>query len=150
MKTLIAYYSWSGTTARLAKQIHQLLPNSDLLPLQVATDTFSKDMYETDRIYKKQLEQHQLPIILNMPISLNDYDQILIGSPVWDGGVASPVMSFIKNIQDYSGKVAPFYTSVGNSKDFMKHFRTLAGQLTLVKDFDAAYDDLNAWLNELS
>ncbi len=53
-KTLIAYYSWSGTTKRLAEKIHSLLPDSDLLEIKVPTGTFSSDMYETSDIAEKQ------------------------------------------------------------------------------------------------
>lgn len=149
MKILIAFYSWSGTTKRLAQKIHQLLSSSDLLELKIPTHTFSSDMYQTAAIYEKQKSSHNLPPILNIPKNINDYDLILLGSPTWDWGVASPVMKFMENIQDFQGKVAPFYTSVGNSKKFMEFFKIAAGNLNITYDFDDAHDELNNWVEKI-
>ncbi|GAA3630774.1 flavodoxin [Lactobacillus hamsteri] len=150
MKTLIAFYSWSGTTKRLANKIHKLIPNSDLLEIKVPDSTFSSDMHKTASIYENQKSIHNLPQILNMPNNVNEYDLIVLGSPVWDWGVSSPVMSFIENISNFRGKVAPFYTSVGNSQRFMEFFHDVSGNLNVIQDFDDAHDDLNEWIKEIT
>ena len=56
--------------------------------------TFSADMYKTNDIFKEQLKTNQLPQI-NLPeVDFEQYDLILIGSPVWDGMPDSPVKVF--------------------------------------------------------
>lgn len=149
MKILIAYYSWSGTTKRLANKIHKLIPNSYLLEIKISANTFSTDMYKTADIYENQKSAHNLPRLLNMPNNINDYDLILIGSPVWDWGVSSPVMSFVEAIPDFKGKIAPFYTSVGNSQRFMEFFDDISGNLNVIQDFDDAHDNLEDWIKEI-
>lgn len=149
MKILVAYYSWSGTTKHLAQKIHRELPSSDLLEIKVPTNTFSSDMYETADIYEKQKKTHHLPSVINMPKNINDYDLILLGSPTWDWGVTSPVMKFMENIQNFKGKVAPFYTSVGNSQRFMEFFHNCCGQLQIIDNFDDAHDNFANWLQKI-
>ena len=43
---LIAYYSWSGNTERLAKII-QRVTNGKVFAMEVADGTFSTDMFDT-------------------------------------------------------------------------------------------------------
>lgn len=93
-RILIAYYSWSGTTKRLAEKIHRLLSNSDLLEIKVPSGTFSDDMYQTDAIAKKQKVDHDLPQIVNSLPSFSDYNCILVGGPVWSYSPSTPVLSF--------------------------------------------------------
>lgn len=150
MKVLIAYYSWSGTTKRLSEKLHNLISNSDLLEIKIPAGTFSSDMYQTADIYEKQKAVNALPKVLNIPKNINQYDQILLGSPVWDWGVSSPVMSFMHEIQDFNGKVYPFYTSVGNSQRFMKYFDDCKGKLSIGPDFDDSHDNLNDWMKEVT
>lgn len=151
MKVLVAYYSWSGTTKRLAKEIMKRLPDADEFEIKVSPQTFSSDMWRTDSIYLKQRHTGKLPAINELPSNLDDYSLILVGSPVWHWGVSSPVMQFLKQIQGYQGKIAPFYTSTGNSERYMEYFNRAAGKLRVTNDFDAEYDnDLGAWLAKLT
>lgn len=114
VKTLVAYYTWSGNTEEVAEEIHSKLPVSDLFQIQVAAGVFSKDMYKTSDIAKKQLEDHKLPALLGTMPNFKQYGAILIGSPIWDNRPATPVYSFLKQIgRPYEGRLAMFYTSTG-------------------------------------
>lgn len=93
-KTLVAYYSWSGTTARLAKQIQQQIPGSDILEITVPEGTFSSDMNQTADIAKEQIAKKDFPKLTNALPQLSNYDVILIGGPVWSGTPSTPLVSF--------------------------------------------------------
>lgn len=53
MRVLIAYYSWSGRTKKLADSIAEAIPVNTELELHVPNRTFSDDMFETFDIAKK-------------------------------------------------------------------------------------------------
>lgn len=146
-KTLIAYYSWSGTTKRLAEKIHSLLPDSDLLELKVAKGTFSSDMYETDSIAKKQRKDDNLPKIKSELPDFSQYGNILVGGPVWSYYPSTPVLSFLNQLGNFSGTVAPFYTSVGNNGDYEKIFASQNKNLKVVSGNDNGHG-LEHWLQQ--
>ncbi|GBG04358.1 transcriptional regulator [Lactobacillus rodentium] len=134
MKTLIIYYSGSGNTKRGAEKIHHEVKNSDLVEIKVPAGTFSADMYETNDIFKEQIETNQLPQI-NLPkVDFEQYDLILIGSPVWSGMPASPIKSFLNELQrvNYSGNVASFFTDVGQDGNYDQTFKTWGKNLNII------------------
>lgn len=134
MKTLIAYYSWSGNTKRIAEKISKDIKNNDLIEIRVLSDTFSDDMYKTNDIFKEQLKTNQLPQI-NLPkVDFEQYDLILIGSPVWSGMPASPIKSFLNELQrvNYSGKVASFFTDAGQDGNYDQTFKTWGKNLNII------------------
>ena len=129
-RILIVYYSWSGTTKRLAEKIHRLLSNSDLLEIKVPSGTFSDDMYQTDAIAKKQKVDHDLPQIVNSLPSFSDYNCILVGGPVW---------SYLPS--------TPFYTSVGNDGDYEFKFGKENPKLDILPG-NSNGKDLSEWIKQ--
>ncbi|MCH3904840.1 MAG: hypothetical protein LKE17_03745 [Lactobacillus sp.] len=114
VKTLVAYYTWSGNTEEIAERIHHQLPGSDLFQIQVAANVFSKDMYKTSDIARHQLVTQEFPKLLGELPYFKQYGVILIGTPIWDNRPATPVHSFLQQIgRPYEGKIAMFYTSTG-------------------------------------
>lgn len=149
MKTLIAYYSWSGNTKRLAQRIHQLLPQSDLFEIKVdSAEDYPADMMAAAYVDERQKRTGKWPRINQVP-DLAAYDQLLIGGPVWTWDLASPVIAFLNQIQGYQGLVRPFYTSVGNSQRYAGWFKRRAGDLKLGQGFDDAHDQLKQWLAKI-
>lgn len=147
-KTLVAYYSWSGTTARLAKQIQQQIPGSDILEITVPEGTFSSDMNQTADIAKEQIAKKDFPKLTNALPQLSNYDVILIGGPVWSGTPSTPLVSFLNSIQGFSGKIAPFYTDAGGFEVYEKNFKDLAGSLDVLPGLEGRQDITN-WLKNI-
>lgn len=147
-KVLIATYSWSGTTQRAADQLAQGLPNADQYKIDVPAGTFSSDMYQTDDIAKKQIADNNYPQLVNQLPDLSQYDLVLVGSPVWSGKPASPIHTFLAQIQDYQGKLATFYTDVGSAGDYEKVFGDWAGKLTVAGSHEGA-SGLVEWAKQL-
>ncbi|WP_350341859.1 flavodoxin [Limosilactobacillus fermentum] len=82
-KILIATYSWSGHTKRLADQIAKLLPGADQYQIAVPAGTYDlTDMYATSDRAKNQLATGELPPLANPIPELDQYNLILVGSPV--------------------------------------------------------------------
>lgn len=148
-QVLIAYYSWTGTTAKLAQQIKSLLPNAKLLELKVASETFSADMNRTAEIAKQQIAQNHLPKIITQLPNFTQYDQLLVGGPVWNYGLSTPIISFLKSLAGYRGTVAPFYTDAGDSGDYEEQFQTVNQKLNIVSGNENG-KNLGTWVQQFN
>lgn len=122
-KILILSYSWSGTTTIMAKLLAKIL-QTDAVDLKVPTNTFSNDMYQTSDIAQEQISTGNLPKLEN-DLKLNDYDVLLIGGPVWSNDVSTPVRSLLKDLNDFNGDIAPFYTDAGSASLYEDNFKKL-------------------------
>lgn len=147
-KVLIATYSWSGQTQRVADQLSQLLPAADTYQITVSAGTFSSDMFETDAIATKQVNAGEFPQLKGAVPDLTQYDLILVGSPVWHGRPATPVHTFLEQLKGFDGKVASFYTDAGNAGDYEQVFKQWAGDLTVLPAHRGA-NGLAQWLQQL-
>lgn len=147
-KVLIATYSFSGTTKRVADQLAKLSPDSDQFEIQVPKGTFSNDMFKTSDIAKQQIADGNYPELTQPVPDVSHYDLVLVGSPVWSGKPATPVHTFLAHIQGFSGKVATFYTDAGTPGDYVPTFRQWAGDLNVVGDHEGS-QQLAQWLQQL-
>ena len=120
--SIIIYYSWSGSTEYIAKQIARLC-GADLLQL------FPTEAYPVN--YSKCVDQARIetrtgfcPPLESFEIDLSQYDTVFIGSPIWCGTYASPIRTFLRSY-DLSGKtVYPFCThGGGGEKNFSAHIK---------------------------
>jgi len=112
-KTLILLYSWSGNTRSLARQIHDRIGGElvELLPTVPYTDNYNDCVDQA----KKELAQNVFPPLQPLPVSVNDYDTILLGSPNWWGSWSGPARTFL-HANNLAGKnVLPFSTHGGGA-----------------------------------
>ena len=50
-------------------------------------------------------------------INLNDYDEIVVGSPTWNGKFSTPINTVLKKLKNYNGKVLfVLYAGGGEAK----------------------------------
>lgn len=153
---LILYYSHFNNTAKLATQIHQAT-GADILRIQVADHTFPDDMTATDDVYKKQRSTNQLPTLTTKLPPLDGYDVILIGGPVWDGQISSPIMAVLRQMQGYQGEVAPFSSGWSDTGNYQQDFVAHAGKLRVAPGYHVlthatpkfALNTLSSWLRKL-
>ncbi len=147
-KVLIATYSRSGRTQGVAEELAQLV-DADMYKIEVAPDTFDRDMYKTDEIAIEQIKNNQYPKLVSEIPNADQYDLILVGSPVWQGAPATPVHAFLEQIKNYPGKVASFYTDAGMADGYEDTFKEWAGKLNVLPAHEGS-NDLAAWIKELS
>ena len=127
-KTLVVYYSASGSTKKVAEEIANNL-NADIFEIEPADIYTSDDLDWTDsnsRVSKEHDDESLRDVKLkNTKVSnWDNYDTILIGYPIWWGIAAWPVNNFVKD-NDFTGKtVIPFCTSassgLGQSGEILK------------------------------
>ena len=109
-KFLIAYYSYSGNTKRVAEKIQQLT-NGDIFEI-VPKKAYPNNYNDVVNLTKDEKQKDIKPELTDNG-NVKDYDIIFLGTPVWWYTMASPVKTFISN-NDFSGKtIVPFCTHGG-------------------------------------
>ena len=114
-KTLVVYYSASGNTERVAKDIAGAA-GADLFEI-VPTEVYTSDDLDWTNPDSRVSREHDDESLRDVPLTTTEvpdwdsYDTVFIGYPIWWGIAAWPVDTFVKN-NDFTGKtVIPFATS---------------------------------------
>ena len=108
-KTLVAYFSWSGNTEEMASYIAEQT-GGDLLEIEPKA-AYPTDYNETGDIAKVERDENARPEIANLPASIDAYDTILVGYPIWWHTAPMIIGTFLESY-DLSGKeVYPFTQS---------------------------------------
>ena len=157
-KTLVVYYSASGNTERVAKDIAEAAGANlfEIVPTEVYT---SEDLNWTNSDSRVSRE-HDDESLRDVPLTTTEvpdwdsYDTVFIGYPIWWGIAAWPVDTFVKN-NDFTGKtVIPFATS--SSSDMGQSGSLLAdmagtGEWQEGQRFSSGVssDDVQSWVNGL-
>lgn len=109
---LIAYFSWSGNTARMAFYIQEQT-GGDLFEIQPVTP-YPEDYNECGDVALEERDSNAKPEIQNLPDSLEGYDTLFIGYPNWNADLPMPLYTFLEEY-DLSGKtIIPFTTHGGS------------------------------------
>lgn len=113
-KILTVYFSRTGNTEQIAKQIHGLV-GGDIFEVRPATP-YPGDYDATTVQAKKEKEaKYNPPLTANMD-NLQTYDVIFIGYPVWWRSIPPPIRTFLVE-NNLAGKtIIPFCTHAGSGK----------------------------------
>ena len=115
-KTLIAYFSASGTTARAVKKMADAT-GADLYEITPAQPYTSADLDWNDKNSRSSREMNDpacRPDIAEPAADIDLYDTVFIGFPVWWYVEPRIVDTFLESY-DFSGKtMIPFATSGGS------------------------------------
>ncbi len=116
-KTLVAYFSASGTTERVAKDL-AAATGADLFEIEPAERYTSADLNWNDRKSRSSVEMNDeacRPAIVGEVEDMTAYDTVFLGFPVWWYVEPRIIDTFLESY-DLSGKtVVPFATSGGSS-----------------------------------
>lgn len=110
-RILIAYFSWSGNTKKIAEEIHQKV-GGDLFEI-VPVKLYSRD-YKTclDEAAEDQKNQARPELTARVP-DMAKYEVIYLGYPNWWAGIPMPVASFLEQY-DFEGRtIVPFCSHGG-------------------------------------
>ncbi|PWJ47903.1 flavodoxin [Faecalicatena contorta] len=115
-KTLVAYFSASGVTAKLAKALAEIT-GADLYEIQPAQLYTSADLDWTNKKSRSSTEMNNpdsRPAISSKVENMNQYETVFVGFPIW-WYVAPTIINTFLESYDFSGKaVIPFATSGGS------------------------------------
>lgn len=117
-KTLVAYYSATGSTKKAAQYIASAT-GGDLFELVPVTPYSDADLNWNDKNSRVSREhdnpgERNVALVADTVSNFAEYDTVFIGYPIWWGIAAWPVNNFIK-ANDFTGKtVVPFCTSASS------------------------------------
>ena len=107
-KSLVLYYSETGTTKAVAEELQKQI-GADIEAVE-AVEAYSGNFQETIQRSGRERESGQSPAIQPLKSDLADYDVIFLGYPIWFGTYAMPIVTLVKE-QDFAGKtIVPFCT----------------------------------------
>ena len=115
-KTLVAYFSATGTTKRAAEQLAKE-HNADLFEIAPEQPYTAADLDWTNKQSRSSLEmkdKSSRPAIKGSCANIADYDTVWIGFPVWWYTAPTIVNTFIE-AHDLSGKVLNVFATSGGS-----------------------------------
>ena len=157
-KTLVVYYSASGNTERVAKDIAEAA-GADLFEI-VPTEVYTSDDLDWTNPDSRVSREHDDESLRDVPLTTTEvpdwdsYDTVFIGYPIWWGIAAWPVDTFVKN-NDFTGKtVIPFATSsssgMGQSGSLLADMAG-TGEWQEGQRFSSGVssDDVQSWVNGL-
>lgn len=121
-KVLVVYYSWSENTKRIALRLAHSI-GADSCEIRTV-NAYPTDGYETSDISEEERRTGKLPEIKDDLPVLEEYDTIIVGGPIWNAHISTPLARYLE-LTDFSGKtVIPFSTSMGSGQDsYLKDFK---------------------------
>lgn len=157
-KTLVVYYSASGNTERVARDIAEAA-GADLFEV-VPTEVYTSEDLNWTNPDSRVSREHDDESLRDVPLTTTEvpdwdsYDTVFIGYPIWWGIAAWPVDTFVKN-NDFTGKtVIPFATSsssgMGQSGSLLADMAG-TGEWQEGQRFSSGVssDDVQSWVNGL-
>ena len=157
MKALVAYFSASGQTAKLAKTLADVT-GGDLFEIAPETAYTAADLDWMDKKSRSTIEMKDpksRPAIAGKVADMAQYDTVFVGFPIWWYQAPRIIETFLESY-DFSGKtVIPFATSGGSGmgKTNEKLAPSCPGAKLLHGNVFSAYsgkDDLSAWVETLN
>jgi len=130
MKVLIVYFSRTGNTRRVSRDLQALL-DCDIEGLEESRGRggplgWLRSGYEAIREKEPEIEE--------VEAKLGDYDLLIVGTPIWAGSLASPVRSFLKDYADSLPDMAAFTTMKGDEyKPVIEDMEAVTGKNFVAK-----------------
>ena len=116
MKKLVAYFSASGSTAKLAKTL-AAAADAALYEIRPETPYERRDLNWMDKKSRSTVEMQDpgcRPAMADTDAPVGDADVIFVGFPIWWYREPS-IIDSVLDAYDFSGKrVVPFFTSGGS------------------------------------
>lgn len=116
-KKLVAYFSASGTTAKVAERLADAI-NADIFEIAPQVPYTKADLNWMDKQSRSTIEMRDAtsrPAVAEKRDNMAEYDTIFVGFPIW-WYVAPTIINTFLESYDLTGKtIIPFATSGGSS-----------------------------------
>ena len=154
-KVLVAYFSASGVTAKVAKRLSNVI-GADLYEIMPESPYTNADLNWQDKQSRSSVEmndRNSRPAIGNTVTDMDKYDVVFVGFPIWWYREPSIIDTFMEAYSFDEKTVIPFATSgssgMGDSSDNIQNLAKGA-KVVQGKRFgsNAPEDELKAWAEE--
>ena len=154
--TLVAYFSATGNTEGIAQHLQAIL-DADLYEI-VPAEPYSDDDLNYNvsdcRANQEQNAPGARPAIDGSVGSMEDYEVIFLGYPIWWGEAPRIISTFLESYDFTDKTIVPFCTSgssgIGSSAE---HLAALAADAAWLEgarfDPDASQEEVAAWVDGL-
>ena len=115
-KTLVAYFSASGVTARVAKNLASAA-GADLYEIKPAVPYSRADLNWMDKQSRSSVEmrdKRSRPTLADTDANISAYDTIFMGFPIW-WYIAPTIINTFLEAYDFSGKKIVLFATSGGS-----------------------------------
>jgi len=116
-KSLVAYFSATGTTRTVAKRIADIA-GADLYEIEPQEPYTSADLNYNNpnsRVVKEHENPSVRPAIGSSTVNLDDYEVIFLGYPIWWGEAPAIIHTFLESYQWNSKTIVPFCTAISSN-----------------------------------
>lgn len=153
-KILVAYFSYSGNTRKLAQQI-QKLTGGDLFEIQTVK-AYPKEYTPCTEVAKKEKEDNARPELKTKVKDMKQYQVVFVGCPSWWHTAPMAVFTFLESY-DFAGKtVIPFCTHESREDGAFAAIEKLTPKSRHLKGFDTHGNSVDndepkvkKWLKEI-
>lgn len=115
-RTLVAYFSASGVTAKVAENLAETI-GADIFCMEPEIPYTKSDLDWTNKESRSSIEMSDptsRPSIKEKRDNMDDYDTVFVGFPIW-WYVAPTIINTFLESYDFTGKtIIPFATSGGS------------------------------------
>lgn len=115
-RTLVAYFSASGVTAKVAENLAETI-GADIFCIEPEIPYTKSDLDWTNKKSRSSIEMNDptsRPSIKDKRDNMGDYDTVFVGFPIW-WYVAPTIINTFLESYDFTGKtIIPFATSGGS------------------------------------
>lgn len=155
-KKLVAYFSASGVTAALAKNLAAAI-GADLFEIEPEVKYTKADLDWTNKNSRSSVEMNDKssrPAVAKKLGSMDEYDEVFVGFPIWWYIAPTIVNTFLEGY-DLAGKtIVPFATSGGSGMGETNAYLANSckgAKLVEGKVFrrNAGADELKKWAEEV-
>lgn len=155
-KKLVAYFSASGVTASLAKNLAAAI-GADLFEIEPEVKYTKADLDWTNKKSRSSVEMNDKssrPAVAKKLGNMSEYDEVFVGFPIWWYIAPTIVNTFLEGY-DLAGKtIIPFATSggsgMGETNEYLanscKGAKLVEGK---VLRRNACADELKKWADEV-
>ncbi len=157
-RKIIIYFTYTGNTKKIAEKIKEKL-NCDILEIKTVIP-YSKDYDTVVNDEQNSESSNHLPEIQNLNIDLSNYDEIILGTPVWWYRPVPAIRTFLTQ-NDLSGKIIkPYATNAGWLGKTFKEIKALCTNSEVSDGMNIVFEsysdklvtkenDIMNWINTL-
>ena len=155
-KTLVAYFSASGVTARVAKNLAEAA-DADLYEIKPQVPYTREDLNWNDKQARSTIEMHDKsfrPPLADKDANIQEYDVVYVGFPIWWYVAPTTINTFLESY-DFSGKTIVLFATSGGS-GFGNTVKELEGSCPGAKLIEGrvlssrqSESDLKKWVDSL-
>ena len=115
-KILVAYFSASGTTRKVAEMIAETAEADlhEIVPKQPYSKADLNWMDKKSRSSVEMSDKKSRPEIIDTDVSINMYDEIILGFPIWWYVAPTIINTFLESF-DFTGKRIILFATSGGS-----------------------------------